>query len=142
MTRLRPYPVAALAAWTLFTWGNRIHLAWGDDTLDVGEKVAASVPVAIFCALGIGAVLVVLRSGAVLVGRGRLLVRGLAAWTIVYWAVRLPLILLGGASVGFEVVHAVLATVSVTLGVASWRATAAVTGKVADRAKEDQCARL
>ncbi len=129
MTRLRPYPVAALAAWTVLTWGNRLHLAWGDDALDVGAKVAATVPVAVFCALGLAAGVVVLRPGAVLDGRGRTLVRGLAAWTIGYWLVRLPLILLGDSSVGFEVVHTVLAAVSVVLAVASWRATAAVAGR-------------
>ncbi len=128
MPRLRPYPAAALSAWSLFTWGNRIHLAWGDDGLDVGDKVVATVPVAVFCALAVASAVVVVRSGPVLEGGGRLLVRGLAAWTIGYWVVRLPLILLGDASVAFEVVHGLLAAVSVALAAATWRATPATTG--------------
>ena len=52
MSRLRPYPVFALAAWSLFLWTSRLGLAWKTAGSTAG-KVLATVPVAIFVALGL-----------------------------------------------------------------------------------------
>ncbi len=119
--RLEPRPVALFCAVTLFIWGNRIWLAWTNPDDTVAEKLVWSTPITLFvlAALGLGALLL---TGADRRGRG--FVRGVtafAAGTIVYWAVRLPLILLADHPVGFEVVHTVLALVSVALAATAWR---------------------
>jgi hypothetical protein len=120
-TRLEPRPVALFCAVTLFIWGNRIWLAWTNPDDTVAEKLVWSTPITLFvlAALVLG--------GQLLAGTDRRrpgFVRGvtaLAAGTTLYWAVRTPMILLADHPVGFEVVHAVLAAVSVTLAVAAWR---------------------
>lgn len=128
MTRLRPYPVLALAAWSLFLWTSRLGLAWKTESTLAG-KVVATVPVAVFVALGAALLVVLWRRPApeaatgVLRGNRRSFVQAVAAWTMVYWAVRTPLILLDGRSVAFRAVHVVLATVSVGLAVWAGRTT-------------------
>jgi len=49
------------------------------------------------------------------------LVRLFAAGTVVFWAVRLPMILLNDHPAGFLIVHTVLAVVSVVAAIAAWR---------------------
>jgi hypothetical protein len=119
--RLRPFPVAGLLAWTLFVWVSRVGLAWSDDSLTTGEKVLGTLPPVLF-------VLLALATGAVLLTRegvrpalfGRL-ATGFAGFTAVYWAIRLPFILVNDHPGAFKVVHTVLAIVSVGLAVAAWR---------------------
>ncbi|MBI2710670.1 MAG: hypothetical protein HYX34_13415 [Actinobacteria bacterium] len=118
MARLRPYAVAALVAWTLLTWTGRLGLAWSDDASTLAGKVLATVPVVAFVALAAAAGVALLRSGPVLDGAARVLAVGLAGWSVVYWAVRLPLILANDHPAGFKVVHAVLAVVAA--GLAGW----------------------
>jgi hypothetical protein len=124
--RLRPYPVAGLAGWTLFVWVSRVGLAWSDDSLTTGEKVLGTLPPVLF-------VLLALATAALMLGRdtgrrpelfGRL-ATGFAGFTAVYWALRLPFILVNDHPGGFKVVHTVLAVVSVALAVAAWRALSA-----------------
>lgn len=55
--------------------------------------------------------------GEVPPGSLRSLALGAAAWTIAYWAVRMPMITIADHPGAFKVVHAVLAVVSVGLGV-------------------------
>jgi hypothetical protein len=119
MDRLRPYAVAGLAAWTLFTWTGRIGLAWSDDSLSTGEKLVATLPIVVFVALGLAAAVTLLRSGPVLLGAARTLALTLAGWSIAYWAVRLPLILVHDHPAGFKIVHSVLALVSAGLSAAA-----------------------
>ena len=52
------------------------------------------------------------------------LVQVFAAGTVVFWAVRAPMILLADHPGPFKVVHAVLAAGSVTAAVCAWRAVA------------------
>jgi hypothetical protein len=121
MSRLRPYPVAAFCAVTLFTWGNRIWLAWTNDEDTLGEKLAYSVPITAF----VLAALVL--SAALLSGADRTarwfagLVRAFAAGTILYWAIRLPLIFANDHDVPFLVVHTVLAVGSSVAAALAWR---------------------
>lgn len=122
MERLRPYPVFGFAALTLLIWGNRIWLAWTNDEDTVGEKLVWSTPITLF----------VLAAVAVLVRYARQvepssagftrLVQAFAGGTVLYWAIRAPLILLADHEVPFKVVHGVLAVVSVAAAVAAWRA--------------------
>jgi len=117
--RLRPYPVAGLVGWTLFVWVSRVGLAWSDESLTTGEKVLGTLPPVLF-------VLLALATGALLVaGRPELfgrLVLVFAGFTVVYWALRLPFILVNDHPGAFKAVHTVLAVVSVALAVVAWRA--------------------
>jgi hypothetical protein len=96
----------ALPIWTLFVWATRIRIILSQD----GSRSAVIVPV----------VLTVLAIAA-LVERRRWLA-ALAAATIAVWVVRLPLVLIHHHSVGFKVVHAALAAVSIWLAAGAWRA--------------------
>lgn len=126
MARLRPYPVFALAAWSLFVWTSRLGLAWETEPT-LGRKLLATVPVAIFVAIGAAVVALLLRrdveaSALPLSGAARMAALGAAAWTITYWVVRMPMIAVGPHEVAFKAVHAVLAAVSIGLSV--WVLTA------------------
>jgi len=112
LDRLRPLPVTVLAVWTLLLWTSRLGLAWGTSG-STASKVLATVPVALFVALGALALGVVLRArDGRLVERDRRLALGIAWWTVAYWVVRLPIIWFDGRSVGFKGVHTVLALLS------------------------------
>lgn len=119
--RLRPWPAAALVAWTLLTWTGRIGLAWGDDALTTTEKVVATVPIVVFVALAVvaGAALLRRADAPALTGTARTVVLALAGWSVAYWAVRLPFILANDHPGGFKVVHTVLAVVAGGLGLAT-----------------------
>lgn len=122
MERLRPYPVSGFAALTLLIWGNRIWLAWTNDTDTLAEKLVWSTSITVFVLAAV-AVLVMLARGAGPSAPGFVrLVRTFAGGTIVFWAVRAPLILLADHEVAFKVVHALLAVASVAAAGAAWRA--------------------
>jgi hypothetical protein len=121
MERLRPYPVAVFAALTLVIWGNRIWLAWTNDSDTVARKIVWSTPITLFV-LAAAAVAVLLAKGVDTSAPGfRRLVRVFAGATVVFWAVRAPMIGLADHEVAFKVVHAVLAAASVAAAVAAWR---------------------
>ena len=121
MDRLRPYPVAVFCAVTLFIWVNRIWLTWTNGTDSVGRKVLWTIPIGAFVASAI-VLAVAMLAGADRDARWfRLLVQAFALGTAVYWLIRMPMIafnehpdLTASEEVGFKVVHAVLAIVSVT----------------------------
>ena len=127
MSRLRPYPVLALAIWTLVLWVGRLNLAWTATDDSTSSKLWSTVPVVIFVVFA--AVVVVAlwsRKGLtaennVLVGAPRLLANGLVLWTVGYWLVRLPMILADDHALPFKVVHAVLAVGSWAFAVWAWR---------------------
>ncbi len=114
---------AALVAWTLFVWGGRLrNLA--QEPGPIGETSRWSLVGSIaFCLL---AALVVVaptveRSRAGRRGLVRPAVGALGALTIVVWVIRGLDIALGDHSLGFIVVHLILAVVSIGLAVAAWR---------------------
>jgi len=117
MARFRPWPVTALIAWTLFTWGNRIPLLWASSTQTHREKVLGTIPIAIFVVLAVVGAVAVLVSADVLVGWARTAALVLAGWSIAYWLVRLPLILAHHHPIPFKAVHTVLAAVAIGLAV-------------------------
>jgi hypothetical protein len=96
----------ALPIWTLLVWATRLRIIVDQDQ----PKTTVIVPV----------VLTVLAVVA-LVDRHRGLV-ALAAATTAIWLVRLPLVLVHDHSVGFKLVHAVLALVSLALAYGAVRA--------------------
>ena len=94
----RRWPLYALVGWTVFVWAGRIR--------NGGSYLLA----ASFLAL----------AAIALWRRGRW-VTALAAYTIVVWAIRTPLILVHDHPGGFKVVHTVLAVVSIALAVVAER---------------------
>lgn len=96
----------ALPAWTLLVWATRIRIILGQD----GSRTAVIVPV-----------LLTVLAVATFVDRRRWLPRLVIA-TVAVWAVRLPLVLVHDHSVGFKLVHAALAIVSLALSWTAWRA--------------------
>jgi hypothetical protein len=115
--RFRHWSVAAFGAWSVFVWATRVRNIFGDEDLSAGEKAAWLVPAVVFTAGG----LVALAAWA----RGRDgFARPLAAAavvTLLYWPVRLLLVLFGEHAAGFKVVHTVLGVVSVALALAMGR---------------------
>src|SRR5690606_6876352 len=89
--RLEPWPVAVFCAVTLFIWTNRIWLAWTNDEDTVAEKLVWSTPITLFVIAAAVLAVVMLRGtdrpGAFATG-----VRVFAGGTIVYWAIRAPMI--------------------------------------------------
>lgn len=122
MERLRPYPVTVFCAVTLLIWGNRVWLNWTAPDVDLAAKLALSIPITAFVAAAV-VVLVWLLRGADTDGRSfRLVVRTFAGGTVVFWAVRVPMILANDHPLAFDVVHSVLAVVSVVSAGFAWRA--------------------
>jgi heme O synthase-like polyprenyltransferase len=124
-----------LIAWTLVLWAGRLQLAWTAIDDSAGAKVLATVPVVIFVVLAVVAAVALLRRSDVRscwtpidrsVERARRAVAVLVVWTIGYWLVRLPMILVDGHGAPFKVVHAVLALVSWTI--AGWVALRTLRG--------------
>lgn len=121
MDRFRPYPVSGFAVLTLVIWGNRIWLAWTNDTDTVAEKLVWSTPITLFVLAAVAVLALLVRGTHPSVPGFARLVRAFAGGTIVFWAVRAPMILLADHEVAFKVVHALLAVASVIAAVAAWR---------------------
>ena len=99
-------------AWTLLTWIGRVPLLWSSDDQSTASKLGSTVPVVVF--VGLGAV----AAAELLSRRGRTATGVLAVWSIGYWAIRLPMILVHDHPAGFKVVHAVLALAAA--GLSAW----------------------
>jgi hypothetical protein len=115
--RFRHWSVAGFGVWNVAIWATRVRNILRDDDLSDGGKAGWLVPALVFTVAG----LVALAAWA----RGRDgFVRPLAAaavLTILYWPVRLVLVLVGDEGAAFKAVHAVLAVVSVALAYAMGR---------------------
>ena len=115
--RNRPFALA-LVGWTFLVWTTRIANIWGDEGLDTGGKVGRTALALSFTVLAIWVVVAVWRAS----GRTtRVAVAALAGWTAGVWVLRGTGIVLGDHDVGFKVVHAVLAVVSIGLAALAWR---------------------
>jgi len=111
--------VWVVVGWTLFMWVTRTRLIFTEDDLSVGDVVLRILPVFVF--VGLAMVLVVsLRTGRPDLS---LSVTVIAAWTTVYWLIRVTLISFHDHSVGFKIVHAVLAAISIGTATWAWRRT-------------------
>ncbi len=108
----------ASALWTLFVWGTRARNIVNDDTLNAGERVLAFTVTAAFV-IGALATIIAVASGW---DRLRSLLAVVATFTIGWWLIRSALILGHDHSVGFRVVHLILAVISGVLAAAAWRA--------------------
>lgn len=119
--RLEPWPLALFCGITLFIWTNRIWLAWTNEEDTVAEKLVWSTPITLFVLAAAVIVVAMLRgadrrSAAFLTGA-----KVFAGGTILYWAVRAPIISLADHEIGFKVVHGVLAAASVAAAIGAWR---------------------
>lgn len=119
--RLRPLPVAAFAGVTLLIWTNRVWLAWTDPQPRLTAKLVSTVPITAFV-VAAGLTLLFQLRGRSGSNGWRALVTTFAAGTILYWAIRLPMILSHDHPIPFKVVHSVLAVVSVALAGSAWLA--------------------
>jgi hypothetical protein len=122
LQRLRPYAVSGFAGITLAIWGNRIWLAWTQTDTTLPAKLAYSIPITAFVASSVVVIVLMWRGIDQSSGGFRNLVRAFSAGTVVFWAIRLPMILSHNHAVPFKVVHTVLAIVSVAGAVGAWRA--------------------
>ena len=114
---LRHPAVLAFGAWNAAIWLLRIRNIVLADELSLGARLLWMVPALVFGLGGLVCLVAWWSGGSVPI---RLLV-AVASATILYWPVRTLLILLGGHTVGFVVVHLVLAAVSVALAFAAGR---------------------
>ena len=124
--RVRPgtWPLIALVIWSLYVWSTRISNAAGDAALSTGSK-AFSIGLSLtFVAFALAGVVVLVRSWSrPRTGAECNVLRSFAIWTVVVWAVRVPMILLADHVVGFKVVHAMLGLISIALAALVWRST-------------------
>lgn len=123
MSRLKPVAPFVLIGWTLVLWAGRLDLAWTITDDSTAAKWLATIPVAVFVLFALVAALTVLRRGGrlpdgTLDRAARRAVGILAAWTIGYWIVRLPMILTNDHPIPFKLVHTVLAVIS--WSIAGW----------------------
>ncbi len=111
--------VHIVIAWTLFMWTTRTRLIFTEDNLSAADIVLRIAPVFLFVALA----LVLLYS--VRTGRPGLAptVTAIAAWTTIYWLVRVTLISFHDHPIGFKIVHVVLAVISIGTAAWAWRQT-------------------
>lgn len=109
--RFRHWSVAAFGVWNVVIWVTRARNIVRDDTLSTGLRVAWLVPVVVFLAAGALALLAWWRGRD---GFARLLAVA-AVGSMLYWPLRLVLVLAGDRDGAFKAVHAVLAVVSVAL---------------------------
>ncbi|MCU1351713.1 MAG: hypothetical protein JWM05_922 [Acidimicrobiales bacterium] len=127
MSRLRPHPGAVFAAVTLVIWGNRVWLNWTNPDVGVAAKVALSVPITCFVIASV-VLLVTMWRGVDRTSPGfRNLVTAFAAGTALFWAIRLPMILVHAHPVAFKIVHGALALASVAAAAAAWRSLPSTT---------------
>ena len=110
----------ALAAWSLFVWVSRVRNIAVDDVLVGSDRVVRYVLSGSFVVLGaaLAVGLVMARGTVELPGWVRATASVLAFYGIVTWLFRGIDIALGDHSVGFIIVHLVLA--SVTIGLSLW----------------------
>lgn len=115
---VRRLAVPLFLGWTLFVWGGRLRNLAADPGGFAEASQWSLWGSVVFVTLAvISVVLLVARQAAF----GRVVLAALVALTVGVWLVRAVDIALGDHSIGFIVVHVVLAVVSIGLGVAAWR---------------------
>ena len=131
MTRRGWSGLAALVAWTVFVWSNRLVNAWGSDTESTADKITSSFLAAVLLGFAAAGLVVLVRTwrSPLTTGWARAM-QVFAGLTIVVWGVRVPQIFLADHELGFQVVHALLGVVAIALAVWTWRAvTPAASGR-------------
>jgi len=117
MFRCKPLAVAVFAMWTLLVWANRIYnivAKDGGDGVDLARAIG-------FVVVGLVVAVVAVRPMPAPLAHRLVSVAGWAS--IALWATRIVTIPLGDYSVGFVVVHLVLAAISISLALWAMRST-------------------
>jgi hypothetical protein len=115
--------LAALSAWTIFVWGNRLSNAWSSTTESTGAKVVSTVLATSFLLLAAGTVVVLVKWWTTAPPAGvATFVTAFAGWTTAVWVVRIVAIGVGDHGAGFKVVHVALGLVSIALSIGAARA--------------------
>ena len=114
----------AFVLWTAFVWGNRIANTLGSEE-SVGAKTFSTILSIVVLAFAAAVVVVVVRawSTSISVGGAKVLMIA-AAFTVLVWLIRVPMILIadhGDKDPGFKIVHAGLGVVSVVLAALVWQ---------------------
>lgn len=105
--------------WTLFVWGNRIS-----NIIDDRSTGGATLTLGLIVASMIVALALVSAIAEVRGGHPQWLLPALVVVTAGVWALRVPIIAIDADhGVGFKLVHAGLAVVSILLGAAAWRSS-------------------
>jgi hypothetical protein len=107
--------LGALAAWTVFLWGQRLANAWSGDE-STAAKLTSTALAVVFFAFVVAAATILVRFRRTPLDRpGAAVLMAFALWTTGVWTVRVVLMSLADHSVGFKVVHAVLGLISIGL---------------------------
>ena len=122
MERLRPYPVTTFCALTLFIWVSRVWLAWTVADGSLAQKLVTSVPITAFVVAAAVLLVAILRGVDPATLWFVRTTQAFAAGTVLFWAIRLPQILLHDHPPAFKVVHTVLAATSIAAAAWAWRA--------------------
>jgi hypothetical protein len=119
--RIRWGVIVGFGAWSVFVWSSRVVNVWRDLLLSTDEKVIHTVMAGIFVVLGLAVVLIGLGFRRWAPSRVDIVTVGvLGGWTCGVWLLRMLDIISDDHSLGFVVVHAALAVVSVALAGWSW----------------------
>lgn len=119
-TRWAGWPLLALGAWSVLTWGGRVRNIVEDPDLDGGGRAVWLMPAGVFILGGLATLVAWWRGPSNLrLGPWRSVVAGFAVWTIGYWALRMALLVGNGHGAGFVAVHTVLAVVAGALALAA-----------------------
>ncbi len=110
------YALPVFVVWTLLVWATRIDNIWSDpDLTDGGKWIRTSLAISFVAAAG-AVTTVAVRTWKNPPTRIDDVILDVAAyWTVAVWVVRAVQISLGDHSVGFIVVHVLLAVVSIAL---------------------------
>lgn len=128
-TRRRSIAVGLFVVWTVFVWAGRIRNALADDQLTSSERTTSLLLAGGFIAVAavvsvLAAVAAARPSSRPLAVATAVCVGVAATWTTGVWISRIIGIAGGDWSVGFVIVHAVLAVISTTLAV--WALVASI----------------
>lgn len=113
MSRSRLVWMWPLVLWTVFVWLSRVRNVVDNDELGGGAKTVRVVIAIVFVVFAwLMARMLWKNRNSHFVSTDRFLVGIFALWTVGFWFVRAGGILLGDETVGFKVVHSVLAVIS------------------------------
>lgn len=125
MRRTDRFVVAGFVAFTVFVWVQRlVNLARSDESVVTVSVTLSVVLLVLAVATALGLVVVAARGWTTPPPLVAMVWRVAAGVTVAVWIVRAVQITLAWRSLGFVVVHVVLAAVSIALAVGTWRAAA------------------
>ena len=111
----------AFVAWTAFVWGNRISNTLRSEE-SAGAKTFSTVLSLVLLGFAVAVVVVMAKAWKLNLGAaGAKVLMAAAAFTVVVWLVRVPMILVADHGAPFKIVHVGLGVVSVVLAALVWQ---------------------